>query len=493
MGSSRILQRCAPALWVAVALIGAGAACAGGLDGWWLASLGQGSNRETVALDFAREPDGSLSARYYSESLGIRGQTLGAVQDLGGNHFTIGGVQIKLQLSPGALRASGFLHDAADTIELHAGSGPPAARALPVAPAGPAPRWSLRLGGSIFAEVAVLDGTAYLGNTNGVFSAITIADGKRLWSFAAGRPIFGQALVTADSVYFVCDDGYLYDLERSGGKQRWRYDLGGERARRILPDPYVFDYEHMGPRPLLLDGVLYAGSGDGSVHAIDARSGQRMWRAQFDGRFRTSAATDGERLYAGNLSGSLYALQRSNGKLLWRRDVPGAFSAAPTVVAGRVLIGARDSMLYAFDAQTGIVAWSQYWWGSWVESSVLSADGAALIGSGDLDAVSSLDPATGAGLWRSYVGGWVLRAPALNAGVLYAGVSGARRNGSFWSPQISALVALDQRTGQTLWRFQPVDPLDTFLHGFVAGPVVAGGLVLVGSVDGMLYALPARR
>src|SRR5687768_11466688 len=128
----------------------------------------------------------------------------------------------------------------------------------------------------------------YVGSTAGLFHAIGIQDGRHLWTFSAGRPILGEALVTAQHVYFPCDDGYLYKLDRHTGKQVWRYDLGDERATRFLPHPVTgganFDFDIESPRAVLVEGMIFVGSGDGSVHAIDDAAGTRRWRFAGQGK-----------------------------------------------------------------------------------------------------------------------------------------------------------------------------------------------------------------
>jgi len=161
------------------------------------------------------------------------------------------------------------------------------------------------------------------------------------------------------------------------------------------------------------------------------------------------------------------------------------------MVEGRIIVGARDSMLYALDPGDGHPVWSQYWWGSWVESPAVGANGLAYIGSGDLDRVSSVDPANGHNVWRSDVGGWVLQRPLVTDKHIYVGVSGAHRASPIWLPQASALTALDRATGRVLWQWSIPDAAGTFLHGFVAAPVESSGNILVGGIDGTLYAFGA--
>ena len=85
----------------------------------------------------------------------------------------------------------------------------------------------------------------------------------------------------------------------------------------------------------------------------------------------------------------------------------------------------------------------------------------------------------------------MLQRPLVAERVVYVGVAGARRSASFWQPQASALTALDRQTGRVIWQWLTPELSDEFLHGFVAAPVAAGNTVLIGGVDGTLYAFTA--
>ena len=95
--------------------------------------------------------------------------------------------------------------------------------------------------------------------------------------------------------------------------------------------------------------------------------------------------------------------------------------------------------------------------------------------------VLALDARTGRTLWRRSFPGCVASSPAVARGVVYLG---------FMDPppctgtSPSFLVALDARRGQTLWRFR-AGPIES-------SPLVAAGLVYFGSWDGRVYALDAR-
>ena len=78
-------------------------------------------------------------------------------------------------------------------------------------------------------------------------------------------------------------------------------------------------------------------------------------------------------------------------------------------------------------------------------------------------------PTDDASIWRFETGGWVVNAPAVANGVVYAGSDD------------NFVYALDAGTGDMLWRFETGDVIRS-------SPTVTGGAVYVGSNDNYVYA-----
>ena len=76
-------------------------------------------------------------------------------------------------------------------------------------------------------------------------------------------------------------------------------------------------------------------------------------------------------------------------------------------------------------------------------------------------------------LWRNPTGGWVVNAPTVVDGAVYAGSDD------------NHVYALDAESGELLWRFETDDVIRS-------SPTVAGGVVYVGSNDNHVYALDAE-
>lgn len=134
--------------------------------------------------------------------------------------------------------------------------------------------------------------------------------------------------------------------------------------------------------PLYVDGVLYVSTAWSKVYAYDARSGEQLWQydPQTPGEIvrnvccgivnRGIAAYEGK-IYVGTLDGYLIAIDAASGEELWRKltvpeDDRYSITSPPRIVKGMVLIGNSGSefgvrgYIGAYDARTGEDLWRFY-------------------------------------------------------------------------------------------------------------------------------------
>ena len=73
-------------------------------------------------------------------------------------------------------------------------------------------------------------------------------------------------------------------------------------------------------QPSIHGGVVYVGSQDGTVYALDLASGCAYWTFKADTEVRSAVSPDesGQRLFFGDIRGHLYAVQAKDGTLIWR-------------------------------------------------------------------------------------------------------------------------------------------------------------------------------
>lgn len=455
------------------------------VEGKWLGTTGFPEDRIEIGFEIRRNEKGELAGFLYEPVLNLFGTALpGPITREDGRYVA---KEMGLSLALDGDRLDGTFMSLEAPIELRRVATLPADPPVPDLPSRE-PRWRTKLCGPIYAPAAVRGGFAYVGSTGGVFHAVALADGKIAWTFSAGRPMFGEALATDAHVYFVCDIGFLFKLERATGKEVWRYDLGDAQVPRVLAHTAVYDYDYKAPKPVLVDGMLYVGSGDGALHAVEDATGARAWRTATQGKIRASAAVDGERVLFGGLDGFVYALDRATGDVLWKKNTFGPVTCPAAVLDGRLVIGNRGAVLYALKPDTGDVLWRTLFWGSWVESEAVERDGRIYVGSSDLRRVSALDPADGRVIWRTDVFGCPWGRPLVTDKLVYVGAAGAQ---PYEMRHFGSFVALERASGKIAWRWaMPAWP-GSYLNGFAASPALEGETLVIGGLDGTLYGFTA--
>src|SRR5581483_7471072 len=173
-------------------------------------------------------------------------------------------------------------------------------------------------------------------------------------------------------------------LHVNGGYAQMRYYQGTQiNAGNVakLKPAFVFQtavMESNETAPLVIDGVMYLTTSYNHVYAINAATGEEYWHYKHNmgpittyccgPNNRGVAAYDGM-LYMGTLDAKLVALDMKSGKVAWAVDIADpekgySETMAPTVVDGKVLIGTNGGeygirgFVKAFDAKSGNLLWT---------------------------------------------------------------------------------------------------------------------------------------
>ena len=274
------------------------------------------------------------------------------------------------------------------------------------------------------------------------------------WTVKTGDKIYSSPLVDGGVVYIGSNDRYLYALEAETGAQRWRYATEGSVTSS----------------PRIEDGTIYVGGQDGFLHAVDARTGERRWASDTGGPVHSSPAVAGGMVVVGSRSNTLFGFDVRSGAEAWKFVRGDWFNSSPAIVDGTVYVGCRDHNVYGLDALTGEQKW-QYTTSSTVDSSPRVVGSSVYIG-GDDGKVRSLGAQTGKWVWDFTAQKGIVSTPTVAGGVLYVGSD----DGS--------LYALEADTGRPRWSYPTAG-------GIRSTPLVVDGLVVVGSHDRFLHAVDA--
>ena len=282
----------------------------------------------------------------------------------------------------------------------------------------------------------------------------------------------------------------------------------------------IGDYNmRMQGTPLVVDGVMYVSNGWSVVYALDATSGEEIWRydPQVDRSYarlaccgpahnRGVAVYEGK-IYVGTFDGRLVAIDATTGEEAWDVDtwIPaglGRFNitGAPRAAAGKVYIGQgsgesghRRGYVTAYDAETGEVAWRFF---------LVPGDPSLPFEHPEMEMAAQ----TWGGEWWKYGGGgtaWNSLVYDEEFNSLYIGVG----NGAPWPREIrspgggddlflSTIVSVDVDSGRMNWYYQttPGDNWDySSAMDMTIGEIEFGGemrkVLLQAPKNGFFYVL----
>jgi outer membrane protein assembly factor BamB len=128
--------------------------------------------------------------------------------------------------------------------------------------------------------------------------------------------------------------------------------------------------------------------------------------------------------------------------------------------------------------------------GSSAESEGTPAGGSLFyFGSSDLRRVALMDVRDGRVLWRTDVLGWAWPRPVADKDLLFVSTVGAE---PYQMRHLGGLTAIDRATGKIVWRWAMAAAPGVWSYGFFAPPAVDDDRIIVGGLDGSLYAFRRR-
>jgi outer membrane protein assembly factor BamB len=149
-----------------------------------------------------------------------------------------------------------------------------------------------------------------------------------------------------DSVYLSSSDT-IYALDLKSGTEEWKYSYT-RQGNRISNRP---------SSPTLFKGVVYVGTENDVVLALDAESGDLRWQNEnVEGKTATSPAIVGQTMYIGSFRGNFYALDANTGEIKWSFDAGSKRVTQFTISDGRAYV-ANALQLHALDAISGKKLW----------------------------------------------------------------------------------------------------------------------------------------
>lgn len=236
--------------------------------------------------------------------------------------------------------------------------------------------WRFSTNAEVARRPVIDDGIVYVINANDTVVAIDEDSGNRVWSQhrtpAAGMEVAGYSgpLVWRGLVYAGFSDGTVTAFDARVGTERWQpVDLAAEAEQALGEVPQYLDVDTT-PVAGTVEGdpVIYVGSYEGGVFALDADSGTPVWsRHEVTGVTELAmwsepaqpktedrpAAPARSLLLASTGTTGLWALDPRTGIDVWHRALPDGGVSAPEPIAGALLISTTLHGLYLLSPVDG--------------------------------------------------------------------------------------------------------------------------------------------
>ena len=297
------------------------------------------------------------------------------------------------------------------------------------------------------------------------------------------QQLLAQPVIAGDRIYTMDSASIVTSFARGSGDQIWRVDLEDEEDE---------DEGFFGGGIAYENGRLFVTTGFARVFALDASTGQILWRQQVPGPVRASPAVSDDRVFVLTVDNQLFVLSAEDGSRQWEhsgiQETAGLVgTASPAVSGSTVVVPYSSGEIFGLLVENGRVLWSDSL------SAIRRVDpiadlahirGLPVIDRGLAIAIShsgrmvAIDERRGSRAWDIDLGG--IEMPWAAGDFVYVLTNEGQ------------VVCLTRREGRVRWvrqldRFEDPEDLDTPIRW--VGPVLAGDRLIVSGTNGVALSL----
>lgn len=276
-----------------------------------------------------------------------------------------------------------------------------------------------------------------------------------VWTFTCEDEVRSSPCHHNGLLYVGSYDNNLYALDAATGTFSWKYATEGG----ISSSPTVWHE------------IVIVGSEDGSVHGIDYRTGMRRWRFRTEKAVRSSPRVQERLVFIGSDDQNVYALDGLRGVPIWKYRAWAPFRSSPCIGKEDIYIGCDDGNVYCLEMRNANVKWRQR-----LQSSVLSSpccsNGMVFVGSTDHH-LYALDQQAGVPVWKFKTGHYVNSSPIVTNDFVVVGSADGN------------VYALEKKNGNVAWTFETKSQVG-------GSPRHHEGRIYIGATDGFIYCLDVR-
>ena len=196
--------------------------------------------------------------------------------------------------------------------------------------------WFIKTDGLLFGSPSVAESVVVIGGDDGDLFAIDRENGHLAWKLTLDAGIYSTPAIDGNRVYVTTKNKTTVAVDLTTGDQVWSYPVGGSASVAVA------------------NGMVYVGSDDGAIYALDAATGgDPIWL------FATGSAGVHSPVVAGNevlfaAGATITSLNRDTGAVVWQYPLGDAVTTDPVVLDGYLYIGDRNGYFYAITGDAAL-------------------------------------------------------------------------------------------------------------------------------------------
>ncbi len=187
-------------------------------------------------------------------------------------------------------------------------------------------------------------GISGTGNSIGDDSDLRTSGGifavKPVWVFACEDEIRNTPLYHNDIVYIGSYDRNLYALDANSGRMIWK----SPTEAGITTKPAIFEHS------------IFVGSEDHNLYAISDRTGAVDWKYTTGDAIRSSPRIHNKVIYVGSDDGCMHAINATSGNTLWKTETSGPIRSSVYIDEDRLYFGGEEGEFYCMEV-SGNIKW----------------------------------------------------------------------------------------------------------------------------------------
>jgi outer membrane protein assembly factor BamB len=213
-------------------------------------------------------------------------------------------------------------------------------------------KWITTIKGEVLAAPAVDSGIVLVNTGSGYIFALDAGNGEEVWSAESDVPplslrgVSSPAAVNGGAIFGTANGKLVVNILESG-QTAWEQVISSATGVTELERIVDIDSE-----PLVSGGTVFVISYDGSLAAVELRSGRVIWKREY--KSYRSMSMFGSTLFLVDVNSNVYALDSRNGVELWSQGALKERLLTGVTPIGSYLVGGDQyGFVHWFDQADG--------------------------------------------------------------------------------------------------------------------------------------------